>query len=268
MKYKRRKSASSKYISQTTAEAKKEARKRARLKKMSGVCVFVIVLMFCVVRVGGFGERTMSAVNSALKSPFLTAVTEFAGSKIAFVSDIGKKGAEFCFGYLRGEDEKGEKVFAETKESLSDSAAYSQAPAAAVSEYVFEPSMPCNGQISSPFGERVHPINGEGSFHNGIDIAADSGTPISAIADGVIEKSTYNQYSGNFIVIRHDDQYTSSYAHLAESKVSTGDTVKKGDIIGLVGSTGAATGPHLHMEIRKSGEPVDPLTIISKEGQR
>lgn len=268
MKYKRRKGASSKYISQSTAEAKKEAHRRARLKRVSGICVFVLVLMFCVVRVGGFGERTMSVINSALKSPFLTAVTEFAGSKIAFVSDIGKKGAEFCFGYLRGEDEKEEKVFAESQEPEADSAAHSQAPAAAVSEYVFEPSMPCNGQISSPFGERVHPLSGEGSFHNGIDIAADAGTSVSAVADGIVEKSTYNQYSGNFIVIRHDDEYTSSYAHLAESRVSMGDTVSNGDIIGLVGSTGAATGPHLHMEIRKNGEPVDPLAMIPKEGQR
>ena len=122
--------------------------------------------------------------------------------------------------------------------------------------------MPCAGEISSPFGKRVHPLSGEETTHNGIDIAANTGTDILCVEDGTVQKSEYNQFSGNFIVIAHSDGYTSSYAHLMESKVKPGDTIKKGQLIGISGSTGAVTGPHLHMEIRKDSTPVDPMTLI------
>ena len=92
-------------------------------------------------------------------------------------------------------------------------------------EPVFEPCFPCEGRISSPFGKRQHPISGQGDFHNGIDIAAPLGTEIKAIESGVIEKCEYNQYSGNFVVIRHNDSTTSSYAHMARADVSVGQEI-------------------------------------------
>lgn len=267
MKYKRRKPSSSKYVSETCGTAKKEARRRARLKKLSATAAALLVLFFCMARVGDFSYDNLPGFlsNPKIRS-FAANATEFVKSKAEFVSELGKKGARFCFDYLRGEEEESEKVFAEKEynESETDSSANSASEAEVITpQYVFAPSMPCAGAISSPYGERVHPLSGEGSFHNGIDIAANTGTEVAAIDSGIVEKSTYNQYSGNFIVIRHNDEYTSSYAHLSESRVSAGQQIDKGTVIGLVGSTGAATGPHLHMEIRKNGEPVNPQELIA-----
>lgn len=266
LKYKRRKPTQSKYISQTSAEAVKSARKRARFRKISSLAIMIMVAAFCVTRASHFGLLSVpKGLSDSKPIAYLRIAADFVTSKTGALARLGAKGAQFCFDYLRGEDDKAEKVFAETEPSSpqADSSASSDALPEQLSEVkVFAPSMPCSGDISSPFGERVHPINGEGSFHNGIDIAANAGTEVRAIDDGTVEKSTYNQYSGNFIIISHTGGYTSSYAHLAESRVTAGQKIKKGDIIGLVGSTGAATGPHLHMEIRNDGTPVNPMELI------
>ena len=128
--------------------------------------------------------------------------------------------------------------------------------------FVFSPSNPCPGRISSEFGERVHPLSNTSTFHNGIDIAGESNTPIRAAFDGTIITSEYNEYSGNYIVIDHSNGYTSSYAHLKECVSKKGDTIKKGQLIGYMGATGNATGPHLHFEIRLNGTPLNPMELI------
>jgi murein DD-endopeptidase MepM/ murein hydrolase activator NlpD len=126
----------------------------------------------------------------------------------------------------------------------------------------FLPSMPCDGELSSEFGERIHPLSGDSTFHNGIDIALDEGDPVTACFDGEVITSEYNDYSGNYVIIKHIDDYTSSYAHMSRLEVPVGTLVKKGDVIGLAGSTGSATGPHLHFEIRRGGTPLDPWKMI------
>ncbi|MBR2405295.1 MAG: M23 family metallopeptidase [Clostridia bacterium] len=266
MRYKRRKPTQSKYVSHTSAQEMKNAKKRARYKKISSFFIIIVIMAFCIIRASHIGIVSMpEGFYDSKPMAYIRKAANFASAKSGAIARFGAKGAQFCFDYLRGEDDKAEKVFAETEPPTpqADSSASSDAlPKEAAQEKVFAPSMPCSGDISSPFGERVHPINGEGSFHNGIDIAANAGTEVCAIEDGTVEKSTYNQYSGNFVVIKHTGDYTSSYAHLAESRVSEGQMVKKGDIIGLVGSTGAATGPHLHMEIRNDGNPINPMELI------
>jgi len=115
------------------------------------------------------------------------------------------------------------------------------------------------GIISSKFGERW------GKPHKGIDIAADSGEPVYAIADAeVIYASDGLRGYGNVVILRHDQQMTSVYAHNSELKVHQGEHVAQGALISLLGNTGHSTGPHVHFEIREGDTAVDPLTMLPK----
>lgn len=124
---------------------------------------------------------------------------------------------------------------------------------------------PLNGdfRISSNFGNRKHPIHGKIAFHKGVDYAAKLGTPIHATAEGVIEYIGKNGGYGNYIKIKHNNKYSTCYAHISKfsSDVKLGSKVKQGQIIAYVGSTGVATGPHLHYEVIYNGKHIDPLTI-------
>ena len=118
--------------------------------------------------------------------------------------------------------------------------------------------VPVIGTITSLFGEmRV------GGTHGGLDIAAPEGTPIYAPADGVVVKSGPSMGYGRVIIIDHGNGYTTRFGHLSAENVSVGDRVEEGDIIGYVGSTGWATGPHLHYEVRLNDVPVDPMNYMS-----
>lgn len=118
--------------------------------------------------------------------------------------------------------------------------------------------------ISSEFGKRKNPFSGEIKNHKGIDLAAAEGTPVYAIKNGTVAYCIENDKTfGNYIILSHDNgNMTSVYAHLSKIDVEKYKTVKKGDIIGYVGKTGMATGPHLHFEIRKDGIAKDPLSEL------
>jgi murein DD-endopeptidase MepM/ murein hydrolase activator NlpD len=119
------------------------------------------------------------------------------------------------------------------------------------------------GRISSFFGYRKHPITGETSYHSGMDLAAPSGTPILATADGTVTiANSTDSYGGGFgyhVRIKHKDGYDTLFAHCSKLAVKSGDKVIQGQIIAYVGSTGRSTGPHLHWEIYKGGKRIDPL---------
>ena len=117
--------------------------------------------------------------------------------------------------------------------------------------------------ISSPFGTRVDPISGEIKTHGGTDIAAPLGTPILAAADGVVVTATWHNSYGYYVKIKHDDTYSTLYAHCSALHVSVGQTVKQGQVIADCGSTGDSTGNHLHFEIILNGIRVDPLDYFS-----
>jgi len=120
-------------------------------------------------------------------------------------------------------------------------------------------------RFTSGYGYRIHPIYKEKKFHMGLDLAAEKGTPVKATADGIVEKAEYKPEGyGRFLVIMHNDEYTTLYAQLSEMNVKVGDKVKKGEVIGAVGSSGMSTAPHLHYEVRKDGEPVDPADYFSQ----
>jgi murein DD-endopeptidase MepM/ murein hydrolase activator NlpD len=124
--------------------------------------------------------------------------------------------------------------------------------------------MPADGRISSRFGKRVDPITKRrGADHKGIDIAAPIGTPVYASADGTVTRMEFvkNGY-GNLIVIKHADDLATYYGHLSKFQTGRGAKVRKGELIGNVGSTGKSTGPHLHFEVRRGDKALDPEGFV------
>lgn len=114
---------------------------------------------------------------------------------------------------------------------------------------------PVNGPVSSPFGHRAR------GQHNGTDFAVPVGTPVQSPLSGVVSRTGSDNMNGNFVVVKNGAE-ENFFLHLSQIKVSNGQQVKKGDIIGLSGNTGLSTGPHLHWEKRIAGRPVDPMSNV------
>jgi len=123
------------------------------------------------------------------------------------------------------------------------------------------------GRITSTFGYRNHPVLGMVLMHEGLDIANTVWTPIYAPADGRVTESSFGPYFGNVVKLEHDSVYTTVYAHMQKAAVITGQFIKRGDLVGYVGTTGRSTGPHLHYEVHKNGRPVDPMGFIVASDQ-
>ena len=121
---------------------------------------------------------------------------------------------------------------------------------------------PSYKRVSDDFGWRTHPILGVKQFHNGVDLAAPSGSPILAAYDGEVVKASYSSTMGNYIMIDHGDGLYTIYMHASSIGVSEGATVVRGEQIGCVGSTGRSTGPHLHFTVRLNGEYVSPWNYL------
>lgn len=125
------------------------------------------------------------------------------------------------------------------------------------------PSMwPVLGRIGSSFGERQDPINGEGAFHSGLDIEAPYGTPVRAAADGDVEDEGMGSGYGRTVVLNHGHDVVTVYAHLSAIVAMPGEHVTRGQVIGYVGQSGRATGPHLHYEVRVHNVPVNPYKYL------
>lgn len=126
-----------------------------------------------------------------------------------------------------------------------------------------------NARISSTFGMRLHPILGYSKFHQGVDFAAPTGTPIYSAGNGIIEEMKFSPTYGNYIKVRHNKTYQTLYAHMHHfhKGLKKNSRVKQGEIIGYVGTTGRSSGPHLHYEVRKNKKPLDPLTLDNPSNQ-
>lgn len=122
--------------------------------------------------------------------------------------------------------------------------------------------LPVEGRFSSPFGKRTHPVTGARKMHTGVDIAAPTGTPIRAAAGGTVSFAGVRGGYGNVVIVDHADGSQTYYAHQNELRVSAGQQVSAGEVVGTVGSTGMSTGPHLHFELRRGGAPVDPAPLL------
>ena len=131
--------------------------------------------------------------------------------------------------------------------------------------YVATPKgYPAVGDITSKYGMRPDPFSGETVFHTGIDISCDSRSAVKATADGVVSHSGWIQGSGNVVILEHGCGFSTVYAHNSTNKVKVGQTIKRGDVIGLVGSTGKSTGPHVHYEVWKDGKNVNALQYLPR----
>lgn len=116
--------------------------------------------------------------------------------------------------------------------------------------------------LSSPYGTRLHPRSGGGRFHRGLDLRAAEGTPVYAVADGWVERSGRSGAYGNLILLDHGAGLESLYGHHSRNLVAEGQSVRRGEVIALVGHTGNATGDHLHFELRWHGGTVDPWRVL------
>ncbi|PKN47987.1 MAG: hypothetical protein CVU59_00870, partial [Deltaproteobacteria bacterium HGW-Deltaproteobacteria-17] len=118
--------------------------------------------------------------------------------------------------------------------------------------------------ISSPYGFRIHPTLQTVKMHRGLDFPRSLGTPVTAVADGIVQKVMYDGVYGNVVFVDHEGGWQSVYAHLAEITVLPDEAVGAGALIGLTGSTGRSTGAHLHMGILVDGKSVDPLYFFGR----
>jgi murein DD-endopeptidase MepM/ murein hydrolase activator NlpD len=123
---------------------------------------------------------------------------------------------------------------------------------------------PTHGWLTGTFGGRSDPFTGEPGFHQGIDISTDKGQPVVAPADGTVETAAYTGDYGNFITLKHRFGLATRYGHLSAFEVKPGQQVKRGDVLGYVGSTGRSTGAHLHYEILVNGQLINPLQILTQ----
>lgn len=121
---------------------------------------------------------------------------------------------------------------------------------------------PVEGRLSSTFGERIDPFNGEGAFHSGVDLAVPYGTPVRAAADGVVTFAEFMNGYGRLISLDHGHGTSTRYGHLSGFAVAVGQRVRCGQVIGYVGTTGRVTAPHLHYEVRVKNVPVNPYKYL------
>lgn len=207
---------------------------------------------------------TSAAMCGLFSSP---ALAEEAPTGVIDLAEVTEANVSQTGNYLdnAGEDREFRELFA-SWEQLENGGRVTQsgdilgAPVAAVAV----PSrMPVDGvRLTSGFGMRNHPILRQRSQHHGVDLAAPRGTPVYATADGTIGKAQYFGSYGNYVQIEHGGEMQTRYAHLSSYTVASGEAVRKGDLIGYVGSTGRSTGPHLHYEVRLAGEAVNPMPYM------
>lgn len=139
--------------------------------------------------------------------------------------------------------------------------------------YVSEPQTdtdmetPVSGILSSPWGERTDPLTGKLKMHEGIDIEANKGANIKAALDGTVKEAGSSPSYGNYIRLSHEGGFETLYAHCSVLNVKKGEKVRQGDVIAKVGDSGASVGVHLHFEVLKDGQPMNPLNYITLNGQ-
>jgi len=123
--------------------------------------------------------------------------------------------------------------------------------------------LPVRAPVSSSFGPRLDPFTHEPRFHRGIDIAAPEGVPVLAALGGRVVSAGYEKGYGNNVMIEHEGRFRTRYAHLGSISVKPGDVVRDREVLGAVGNSGRSTGPHVHFEVSRSGERLDPRSVVA-----
>jgi murein DD-endopeptidase MepM/ murein hydrolase activator NlpD len=127
---------------------------------------------------------------------------------------------------------------------------------------------PTFGWLTGTFGARPDPVTGEPAFHQGLDISTEKGQAVYATAAGTVSSASYAGEYGNLVVLDHEFGLSTRYGHLSRFAVRRGDSVQRGDVIGYVGATGRATGPHLHYEVLANGSLINPLRLLTQSSRR
>lgn len=230
------------------------------------VCVVAIVALFLFFRSGGTTAETIKNdyLNFMSKDFSAEDVSEAFRSVNGYISSFSEKGL--------GNDDTGNKNESESVSSGIigggvdlDFTALDMLEGLCLdrTDIGFEMISPLdNYTVTSNFGHRISPISGEPGIHTGLDMAAGYGTAIHAAADGTVVDAAYDSSYGNYVKIQHENNTVSIYAHCSSLCVKEGTSVRQGDTIAKVGSTGASTGNHLHFEIRKDNIRIDPAYIL------
>jgi murein DD-endopeptidase MepM/ murein hydrolase activator NlpD len=174
-----------------------------------------------------------------------------------------------------GDEVISRKAFELAVKYVDDQAKYSEKSFQEIVGYITEqrarltavPSgWPIKGWITASFGSRIDPFTGSLSFHAGVDIANDIGTPVKVTADGVVVFAAFDTGGyGNLVMVNHGNGYLTKYGHMLKYIVSPGQYVKKGQVMGYLGDTGRSTAPHLHYEVRLNGIAVNPVKYLDRE---
>ena len=210
-------------------------------------------------------EQTTSKKNSVEtlvneKSAELKKVNSQIGTKTAQVEAYEKD--------IKAQEDKIKQIEAEIKRQEEEARKKAEAAGqkyntVSIGNIKFIWPCPSSSRITSGFGGRESPTEGASSNHQGIDIGAPTGSNIVAAADGTVTISTYSYSAGNYIMLNHGGGVSTVYMHCSQLLVSAGDTVKQGQVIAKVGSTGYSTGPHLHFGVRLNGSYVNPAKCVS-----
>ena len=215
-------------------------------------------------------QNTILKLNTGLKAALVAAACLFsvpALANSAASADIAAplRAAEAAKAGISANtaDDEFHQLFASWK-ALESNAPVATAPAQRNGGVSIPSLIPVNSprMMSSGFGLRVHPVLGGVRAHKGIDLPASTGTPIHASADGIVAKADWLGGYGLLVELEHGAAMETRYGHMSRIAVAEGQHVRKGDVIGYVGSTGRSTGPHLHYEVRIAGEAVNPIPYM------
>lgn len=200
----------------------------------------------------------MLLVNANDENRFLrTSITELDNAYTTQQKIIEKKDQELN-GYKTKADSFQQKIMEYSK-------LYREAEEKLKSILNTIPSLwPAAGRISARYGNRSDPFTGREAFHEGLDIAATYGSSIKAAADGRVTFAGAKSGYGNVVIISHKNNLSTLYGHASKLLVKAGQTVKRGEVIAKIGSTGRSTGPHLHFEVLFNNSPVDPLKYLAR----
>lgn len=202
-------------------------------------------------------RRTFAAIVAGLHS--LAATPAIAQSNAVAAGVAGVPTVAQDADVVVGQDQNFRQLFAKW-EALDARGQGALAPALQVS---IPSRMPLeSATLTSDYGMRTHPILGGRRNHKGVDLAAPSGTPVYATADGIVGRADWYSSYGLYVQIEHGAELETRYAHLSQIAVAAGERVRKGDLIGYVGTTGRSTGPHLHYEVRVAGDAVNPMPYM------
>lgn len=219
----------------TNDRYKKRRRYYRKILLQSVVSVFLLIAVFLLSdKISGFKRYVVDVINKT-----------YTVSDVKKLKDKTVDSAE--------EIKEVVSVFKEQKE-------YTASDNTTDEKIVFRP--PYMGEITSVYGERIHPVDNSTSFHTGIDIAGNMGDTIISAAPGKVKTVGYDDFNGHFVTIEHNKKYSTSYAHMSEVSVIEGEEVDSNTKIGEVGSSGVSTGAHLHFCIFEDGKTIDPEIYV------